>query len=80
MAKIKGKEPVSVEMEVAEPATVEEMRFDKSQLAGSARFAKRRDLVNGLLEDGKSYTVSEVDRMIADFYNSEFRNEKVGEQ
>ena len=41
--------------------------FTKDQLAASKRYATRRDLVNVLLEDGKQYTLAEVDEKIEAF-------------
>ena len=38
--------------------------FTKDQLATSKRYAGRRDLVSVLLEDGKQYTLAEVDQRI----------------
>ena len=33
----------------------------------SEKYAKRRDLVNALLEDDKEYTITEVDAMMEKF-------------
>lgn len=41
--------------------------FTKGQLAASQRYAHLRDLVNVLLEDGRQYTLDEVDEKIEDF-------------
>lgn len=41
--------------------------YTKEQLAGSSRYATRRDLVSVLLEDGKAYTLAEVDELINKF-------------
>lgn len=41
--------------------------FTKDQLAASKRYATRRDLVSVLLEDGKQYTLAEVDEKIEAF-------------
>ena len=35
--------------------------FTKAQLVASQRYAHRRDLIGALLEDGKTYTLNEVD-------------------
>ncbi len=45
----------------AEPA------YTKEQVAASQRYAHRRDLVSVLLEDGKAYTLDEVDALINKF-------------
>ncbi len=42
-------------------------RYTKQQLAASARFGDRRDLVSALLEEGSRYTVEETDRMVREF-------------
>ena len=39
----------------------------KEQLLGSQRYAKRRDLLGALLEDGKRYTIEDVDTVIENF-------------
>ena len=41
--------------------------FTKDQLAASKRYAPLRDLVSVLLEDGKQYTLDEVDKKIEAF-------------
>lgn len=41
--------------------------FTKNQLATSKRYASLRDLVSVLLEDGKQYTLAEVDKKIEEF-------------
>lgn len=38
--------------------------FTKQQLARSAKFAARRDLLNALLEEDKSYSESEVNEIL----------------
>ena len=35
--------------------------YKKEQLVASKRYANRRDLIRALLEDGKAYTLNEVD-------------------
>lgn len=44
-----------------------EPRYTRQQLAGSAGFRDRRDLVSALLEEGRQYTVAEADRRVRDF-------------
>ena len=44
-----------------------EPTYTKEQVAASKRYANRRDLVSVLLEDGKSYTLAEVDALIDKF-------------
>ena len=38
-----------------------EPMFSKEQILASARFANRRDLVDALLDEDKSYTMNTVD-------------------
>lgn len=38
--------------------------YSKERLAASKRYANRRDLILALLEDGKAYTLDEVDGLI----------------
>lgn len=78
------KSDTSVIQETPETVTVDtvtEVPFDKGQLVGCSRYAGRSDLVNALLEDGKMYTFSQVDKMISDFDGADFteNNERKGE-
>jgi glutamate 5-kinase len=41
--------------------------FTKEQLAASKRYANRRDVISALLENGKTYTLNEVDALIENF-------------
>lgn len=41
-----------------------EPEFSKEQILVSARFANRRDLVDALLDEDKSYTLETVDNLI----------------
>lgn len=41
--------------------------YTKGQLAASKRYAKRRDLIRALLEDGKAYTLKEADALIGKY-------------
>jgi len=47
--------------------------FTRDQLAASKRYASLRDLVTVLLEDGKQYTLAEVDKKIEDFKKGKVR-------
>lgn len=38
--------------------------YTVEQLAASKRYANRRDIIRALLEEGKTYTLDEVDRLI----------------
>lgn len=44
-----------------------ENTYNKDQILMSEKYAKRRDLVNALLEDDKEYTITEVDAMMEKF-------------
>lgn len=41
--------------------------YTKEQLMASNRYANRRDLISALLEDGKTYTLKEVDALMEKF-------------
>lgn len=47
--------------------------FTKQQLAESKRYKKQRDLLEALLEDGKTYTIAQVDKIIGDYLKKEVR-------
>lgn len=38
--------------------------FDKSQFLTSKKYASRRDLISVILEDGKTYSIEQVDGLI----------------
>lgn len=44
-----------------------ELAFPKKDLVNSKRFRDERDIVSALLEDGKEYTISEVEAMITKY-------------
>ena len=46
---------------------VEEVEFTKAQILASAKYGNSKDLVNALLDDGKTYTVESIDRKINQF-------------
>lgn len=47
--------------------------FTKQQLAESKRYKKKRDLLEALLENGKTYTIVQVDKIIGDYLKKEVR-------
>lgn len=47
--------------------------FTKQQLAESKRYKKKRDLLETLLENGKTYTIAQVDKIIGDYLKKEVR-------
>lgn len=48
-------------------STVEKMNFTKQQILEAKKYANRKDLVGALLEEGETYSLSEVDAAISDF-------------
>ena len=42
--------------------------FTKEQLVKAERWFNRRDLLNALLEDDKTYTIEQVDDLIKEYY------------
>lgn len=46
-------------------------KYTKAALTGSLRFQGKRDLLNALLEDGKEYSVEEVETAINNYLNKE---------
>lgn len=48
-------------------------KFGKEQLLISARYRNRKDLVSALLDNGKTYTVAEVDQMIEKFMKGQVK-------
>lgn len=47
--------------------------FTKQQLVESKRYKKKRDLLEALLENGKTYTIVQVDKIIGDYLKKEVR-------
>ena len=47
--------------------------FTKQQLAESKRYKEKRDLLEALLENGKTYTIAQVDKIIGDYLKKEVR-------
>lgn len=59
-------ERIGVAMAAAEKKK-EENKYTKEQILLSYKYAKRRDLLNALLDDGREYTLDEVDSMMDKF-------------
>lgn len=55
----------------AEPEKAPETRYPKATLLKAARWKDRSDLLNAILEDGRSYTIDEVDHAINEYFNKE---------
>ena len=50
-----------------------EIRVKKDNLVTSARYLDKKDVVNAVLEDGKEYTLAEVDELIRKFMKGKVR-------
>lgn len=55
------------EVKETKKAETFEVKFSKEQLVNSKRYSKHKDLLNTLLEDGKMYTIAEVDAIIENY-------------
>ncbi|OAB25895.1 hypothetical protein PMSD_26730 [Paenibacillus macquariensis subsp. defensor] len=64
-------------MAKAEDKTVDEpvvtQGYTKSQITESKKFAENQDVLNGLLEDGKAYTIEEVESITKTFLGKEVK-------
>lgn len=47
--------------------------YTKEQLVASKRYANRRDLIRALLDDGKAYTLTEVDGLVNNYMKGKVR-------
>ncbi|MGF7049158.1 hypothetical protein J2T13_003666 [Paenibacillus sp. DS2015] len=47
--------------------------YTKSQITDSKRFAGQKDILNGLLEDNKTYTIEQVDSITNTFLGKEVK-------
>lgn len=56
-------------LEVNEINTKKKPTFSKRQLLNSKKYQHQTDLLNAILENDKSYSISEVDKLINDFRN-----------
>lgn len=54
-------------MEVTNQKSTEEVIFTKEQILKSKKYIDQRDLINALLENGSSYSLTTVDEMIEKF-------------
>lgn len=50
-----------------------EPKFSKEQILASARFANRRDLVDALLDEDKSYTLKTVDNLVEKYMKGQVK-------
>lgn len=60
----------------AEVQTVQAVEYTKEQLLKSEAYQNRRDLVNALLNDNKTYTKEQVNALMDDFMK---RAERTGD-
>lgn len=51
--------------------TQQEAKYTKAALVASKRFQGRRDLLNVLLDEGKQYTISDVENRINNYLTKE---------
>lgn len=58
---------MSEEAVKAETKTKKQTEYSKEQLLQSNKYKNRQDLLNVLLEDGKYYSISTVDKLIENF-------------
>lgn len=52
---------------------IKENIFTKNQLILSKKYSDRKDLLNVLLEDKKSYSIKEVDKLIDNFMKAKVK-------
>ena len=50
-----------------------EPEFSKEQILASARFANRRDLVDALLDENRSYTLENVGKLIENYMKGQVK-------
>ena len=50
-----------------------EQQFSKEQIFASARYANRRDLVDALLDENKSYTMKTVDNLVEKYMKGQVK-------
>lgn len=50
-----------------------EVSFAKSQILKSKKYIHQTDVLNVILEDGKNYTIKEVDKLIENFMKKEVK-------
>lgn len=56
------------DQEAAPPVSAPVPVFTKRNILTFQRYAKRRDLLSVLLEDGKEYTMEQVDSLLQNFF------------
>lgn len=61
------------EKEITEITNVTEKKFTKESLLNSKKYKNRKPILSVLLEDGKSYSVKEVDIIVDKYMKSEVK-------
>ena len=59
--------------EKAREENTTELMFTKEQWRASIKYKDSQDLISAILDDGKSYTAKQVEKMLADYLNKEVR-------
>lgn len=67
-----AKKSEAVEQEVVEPMYI------KSQIIGSEKFGDCRDILSIVLEEDKTYTLSEIEGLVNQFKNKVIQEKKNG--
>jgi len=61
-------------VEIKKKTTKEEKdKFTKEQLINAKKYLKKKYLIKALLDDEKSYSHDEVDKMLQEFYKKEVK-------
>lgn len=47
--------------------------YTKTQITESKRFTQHSDILNGLLDEGKSYSIQEVEKIVQTFLEKEVK-------
>lgn len=48
-------------------AEEKKIAYGKEQILNSKKYAEYKDLLNGVLENNRTYTTDEIDKLIADY-------------
>lgn len=65
---VKTEEVATEEVKAEKPSKAEKvLKFSKKQFVNSKKFAKRKDILNALLEDNKMYSIKQVEEIINNF-------------
>ena len=64
---IKQKNESATEIVAAKKRSAAPVKYSKVQLLSSKKYLGQRDIVEVILEDGKTYTTTQVDSLIKNF-------------